>query len=266
MMTAPSKQTMVEFREWLVGWTLRTIADAFNAQGFVPANLDDSALPGGQRRNLVECFYANIDLKNPDHVRRLIAVYEEILFVAPAEFEQGKQKLIRRLERDGFEFKDGRIRGLRQAIEVIPKVGLDTEHLDVYLERIKNSVESDPELAIGSAKDLLEGTLKSILSGLKQTGYERDEIPVLLKKAQLGLELAPDQVDGSRKGVETIKRTLSNLGSIVVGVFELRNLYGSGHGQSKRRTVDPRLARLVVGAAGTLCRFLLETYEARNRA
>ena len=143
--SAPSKQTMMEFREWLVGWTLRTIADVFNGQGFVPANLDESKLPGGQRRNLVACFYANIDPNNSNQVRRLLAVYEEILFVVPPEYEAGKQKLIRRLERDGFEFRDGRIEGLRAAaIEAIPHVGLDTAHLNVYLERINNSVESDP--------------------------------------------------------------------------------------------------------------------------
>ena len=55
----------------------------------------------------------------------------------------------------------------------------------------------------------------------------------LLKQVQKVLELAPDEVDGSKKGAEVIKRVLSNLGSIAIGVAELRNLYGSGHGKGQ---------------------------------
>ena len=56
------------------------------------------------------------------------------------------------LERDGFKYHDeGRIAiPAALALDGIPQVGLDTAHLDVYLTRINNSVENDPELAIGS--------------------------------------------------------------------------------------------------------------------
>jgi len=141
---------------------------------------------------------------------------------------------------------------------------LDTAHLDVYLARINGSVQTDPELAIGSAKELVEGTMKSILLGLNEPFDEKgDDVTALLKKVQKRLDLALDGVDAAKRGTDTIKRTLSNLGQLVVGVFELRNLYGSGHGRTRRNAVDPRLARLTVGAAGTLCHFLLETYELR---
>lgn len=269
-MTAPSKKTMIEFREWLVGWTLREITDLFEGHNFTRAFIPDEELPGGQRRGLVECYYRNINVKITDHVRRLMAVYADVLFAIPDDdqFKTGKQQLIRLLERDGFKYHDeGHIEiPAAMALDGIPQVGLDTAHLDVYLTRINNSVESDPELAIGSAKDLVEGTLKSILIGLSEAFDEKhDDVHALLKKVQKRLELGPENVEPEKKGAETIKRTLSNLGQMVVGVFELRNLYGSGHGRTKRRAVDTRLARLTVGAAGTLCRFLLETYEVRAK-
>ena len=269
-MTAPSKKTMTEFREWLVGWTLREITDLFEGHNFTRAFIPDQELPGGQRRGLVECYYKNINVKVPDHVRRLMAVYADVLFAIPdqEQFKTGKHQLIRLLERDGFKYHDeGRIEiPAALALDGIPQVGLDTAHLDVYLTRINSSVENDPELAIGSAKDLVEGTLKSVLTGLAEPFDERqDDVHALLKKVQRRLDLAPDSVDPEKKGAETIKRTLSNLGQMVVGVFELRNLYGSGHGRTKRSAVDTRLARLTVGAAGTLCRFLLETYEVRAK-
>jgi hypothetical protein len=259
---------MNEFREWLVGWTLREISDLFEGHGFTRAYVPAEELPGGERRGLVECYYRNINVKIPDHVRRLMDVYSDVLFPIPDQYKDGKQRLIRYLERDGFKYRDdGRIElPPAVALAAIPQVGLDTAHLDVYLGRINASVENDPELAIGSAKDLVEGTLKSILSGLQEPFDEKsDDVHALLKKVQKRLDLAPDSVDAGKRGAEIIKRTLSNLGQVVVGVFELRNLYGSGHGRTKRTSIDARLAKLAVGTAGTLCRFLLETYEQRTK-
>jgi hypothetical protein len=266
---ALSKRTLTEFREWLVGWTLRTISDLFEAHGFREQYVPPERLPGGQRRSLVECYYAGIDLKNRDHVRRLLTVFEDVLFETPDSLGEGKRKLIRLLERDGLEYKDGKIidPGTKTDLDLasIP-TGLDTSHLSIYLDRINNSIENDPELAVGSAKELVEATLKSILRGSGIPFEEsKDDVPALLKKVQKHLDLAPDDVDGAKKGADTIRRVLSNLGAVAIGVAELRNLYGTGHGRSRKRAVDTRLARLVVGSGGTLCRFLLETYEARKQ-
>jgi hypothetical protein len=263
-----TKRTLIEFREWLVGWTLRTIADLFEGHGFKQGFVPPEELPGGQRRDLVECYYADIDLKDREQVLRLLAVFDDILFEIPDSLQEGKQKLIRLIERDGFEYRDGRIvaPASNDSLDLAIPSTLDTSHLSVYLDRINSSVESDPELAVGTTKELIEATLKSILRGLNQSIDEsKEDIPVLLKRVQKALELAPDDVDAARRGADTIKRVLSNLGAVAIGVAELRNLYGSGHGRSQRRVVDARLARLVVGSGGTLCKFLLETYEDRNK-
>lgn len=225
-------------------------------------------LPRGQRRALVECYYADIDLKDREQVLRLLAVFDDILFEVPDSLAEGKRKLIRLVERDGFECRNGRIMdpGLNDSVDLAIPSALDATHLYVYLDRINGSVESDPELAVGSTKELIEATLKSILRGLNEDFDEsKEDVPVLLKKVQRALDLAPEGVDSTRRGADTIKRVLSNLGAVAIGVAELRNLYGSGHGRSQRRVVDPRLARLVVGMGGALCKFLLETYEDRQK-
>jgi hypothetical protein len=263
-----TKRTLIEFREWLVGWTLRTIADLFEGHGFRQGFVPPDELPGGQRRDLVECYYAGIDLKDREQLLRLLAVFGDILFDVPDSLQEGKGKLIRLLERDGFEYQNGRIvdPASDQSLDLAIPSTLDTSHLSVYLDRINSSIESDPELAVGTTKDLVEATLKSILRGLNEDFDEsKADIPVLLKRVQKLLELAPDEVDAARRGADTIKRILSNLGGVAIGVAELRNLYGSGHGRSQRRVVDARLARLVVGSGGTLCKFLLETYEDRQK-
>lgn len=263
-----SRRTLIEFRELLVGWTLRTITDLFEGHGFTREFVPPDELHGGQRRDLVECYYAGIELTDREQVRRLLLVFDDILFEIPDSFAEGKRKLIRFVERDGFAFRNGRIvdAGLDYSVDLAIPATLDTSHLYIYLDRISGSIESDPELAVGSTKELVEATLKSILRGCNEDFDEsKEDVPVLLKKVQRALELAPDGVDSTRRGADTIKRVLSNLGAVAIGVAELRNLYGSGHGRSQRRVVDSRLARLVVGAGGTLCKFLLETFEDRQK-
>jgi hypothetical protein len=266
-----SRGTRREFQEWLVAWTLRTIDELFENHNVKCLPLPDEQLPNGQRRALVERYYASVDWSNPQDIRRILSAYEDILIVIPAQDEEGKQKLIRYLERDGYKYENGRI--ISQALDValidsIPSTGLDAEHLHVYIDRINSSIATDPALAIGSTKELIEATLKTILNG-SGSSYDdkKDDIPKLLKQVQKLLELAPDEIDSSKKGSEIIKRVLSNLGSVAIGIAELRNLYGSGHGRGEQaKGLTARHAKLVVGAGTTLCSFLLETYEHRNNA
>jgi len=151
-------------------------------------------------------------------------------------------------------------------MDTIPTPGLDTEHLHIYIKRINASIENDPSLAIGSTKELIEATLKTILNGCSlEYDDKQDDIPKLLKKVQRVLTLAPDDVDSSRRGSDIIKKVLNNLGYVAVGIAELRNLYGSGHGKGKKlQGITSRHARLVVASGTALCTFLLETYEHRD--
>lgn len=262
-----SKKTLNEFREHLVGWTLRTIDDLFMNHGFISGTLPPDRLPGGQRRNLVEEYYAAIDLRNPQHVKRLLKVFEDILLEIPAENATYREKLVSHMKRDGFEYVDGRFVSRQldvAALQTIAGSSIDTEHLHVYLERIGDAIEDDPSLAIGSAKELVEATLKTILRARGATFDESEEIPKLLKLTQKELALVPEDIADATKGADSVRRLLSNLGSIVYAAAELRNLYGTGHGRSgAHRGLLPRHARLVVSSAGTLCTFLLETYDAR---
>lgn len=266
-----SKRTRLEFREWLVSWTLRTIEDLFEGHniGHVPLPVEE--LPGGQRCSLVECYYASVDWTNADHVRRVLDAYEDILLEIPDECSQQKEKLIKYLERDGHAYVEGRITsdslGNVLAIE-LPPVMLDTAHLAIHIERINAAVAADPALAIGSTKELVESTLKTILLGMGVSfDDKKDDVPALLKKAQKTLDLVPSEVVEAKRGAEIIRKVLSNLGAIVIGVAELRNLYGTGHGKAgSSRGLTVRHSRLVAGAGAALCGFLLETYEHRCAA
>jgi len=134
--------------------------------------------------------------------------------------------------------------------------------LHQHLRRIRRSIDADPELAIGSTKEMLESVLKTIIEGYGEE-VGKDDLPKLLKRAQILLEIDPRDVGQSAKGAEVVRRTLSNLGQIVIGISEMRNLFGTGHGKVRRPRITPRHARLVVGSGATLAIFLMETYEHR---
>jgi hypothetical protein len=131
----------------------------------------------------------------------------------------------------------------------------DVAELNQHASRIFRGITEDPAQAIGSAKELLETVLKTVIGDHEQKS--RDDIQELLKKAQRHLDLDPRSVSGS----DTLRRTLSNLGQVVCGVAELRTLYGTGHGRSKSHELETAHARLVVNAAITVATFLLEIWQ-----
>lgn len=84
-----------------------------------------------------------------------------------------------------------------------------------------------------------------------------------MKRVQKKLKLDPAAA-GGQTGAETIRRTLSNLGQVVVGVAEVRNLFGTGHGRSRAAELERAQAKLVVNAAVTLATFLTDIFRASN--
>ncbi len=139
---------------------------------------------------------------------------------------------------------------------------LDANHLAEQIRRMEDSVRSDPSLAIGTAKELIETCCKTILSERGQEISGTPDIPTLTKATLKELNLVPEGVPNAARGADVIKRLLSNLSTIGHGLAELRGLYGTGHGQHGSTSgLTTRHAKLAVGAASTLAVFLFETHE-----
>lgn len=272
-----SKKTRSEFQEFFVTKTLREISVYFDNHD-VPfiESLEANAF-GGQRRTLVENYYAAVDWNDPRFIKKILNVYEDVLndlneIKDPWNKEINQpwlEKLTKFLIRDGYSFENRKISKIGQIANFDDLQNatdlIDKSHFQEYIERIKKSIGEDPSLAIGSTKELVEATLKTILNKLKIPFDKDDDIPKLLKSVQKALELVPDEVDDSKKGAEIIKILLSNLGQVVIKLTELRNLYGTGHGKEyAKKGLNERHARLAVGAGITLSTFLLETFEYRR--
>jgi len=274
-----SKKTRNEFREYLVSWTLREIEKEFDSAD-VAVDADFRPAVTGQRRSLVEKYYHSVDWTSWPDVQKILAVYESVLVKLEQQqsgfsplitiqwAEKDYKNLKRWLEKDGFIYTNGKLMAagkdpsLRLVVDTA--TGLDAPGLHRQIERLKGSVDDDPDLAIGTAKELIETTCKTILEERGIPFEESVDISKLVKETRKVLGLVPDNIPEAAKGAETIRRLLSNLGNLVQGLAELRNLYGTGHGKAeKSKGLLPRHARLAVGAASTLVTFLFDTHKGR---
>ena len=255
-----SRRTRREFQEHLVGFVLRQIDGYFQDEGFAPGEDDPNVV--GQRRGLVASYYNGIDWHSPRQVRRVLNVYQHILLDTEPQY---RQKLIDYLRLDGYTVDDGcRISGdLSAAATDLPVGALsDPSAIREHMARINDSMDRDPAAAISGAKALIESTTKLVLEELQCEYDAKADVPELVKRAQKALMLHPSQIAPTAKGAESIKRILSNLSQLAIGVAELRNEYGPDHGRSTATVgLGHRQVHLAVGSASVYCRLLLETLE-----
>ncbi|MBF0420387.1 MAG: hypothetical protein HQL78_09510 [Magnetococcales bacterium] len=86
---------------------------------------------------------------------------------------------------------------------------MDSSYLTQQITRMETSVERDPELAIGTAKELVETVCKTIL---EERGEDpaKDDLQKLVRRTAKALALLPDDINEASKGVETIRRILNS--------------------------------------------------------
>jgi len=278
-----SKKTRNEFREFLVGWTLGQIKMELDAAD-IPRDLDYVPFESGERRSLVEQYYHSLDFTAPADVCKLLKAYENILNTAVDRAsmaglrEDYFRDTLRRVEqlanwlrKDGYIYSNGTITPMAGAplladVRTIA-TKFDATQMHEQIARLERAVHSDPPLAIGTAKELVETCCKTILSERGKTPSANLDLPKLVKAVVEELNLVPAGVPEQAKGAKTIRVLLSNLATIAQGLAEMRGLYGTGHGKEGRsRGLGPRHARLAVGAAATLVVFLFETHKERPGA
>ena len=138
----------------------------------------------------------------------------------------------------------------------------DASVLQAQIARMYRAVDADPALAIGTAKELVETCCKTILNDRGASLPGQPDMSTLTKAVMKELKLVPEAIPEGSRGASTIKRLLSNLATVGNGLAELRGLYGTGHGPDARVSgLQPRHARLAVGAAAALATFLFETHQ-----
>ena len=131
--------------------------------------------------------------------------------------------------------------------------------LRMTIERMQRTIESDPSLAIGSAKELIESCCRTVL---KERGVDlRHYVHMheLVDQALRAVPLVPRDIERMWKGEESVHRIADSLASLAHGLTDLRNGYGTGHGRdAQAKPLTARHARLAVSAAAAMVTFMLE--------
>ncbi|MEV5567697.1 abortive infection family protein [Streptomyces sp. NPDC052196] len=231
---------------------------------------------GGVRKQLFDSYAASVDWTDEDHVVRALRVFESMLRRLDRESRKSGgdglpgdtvAELREAFARDGCRLDEelrlhtARVARLTVHVEALTEAsGIQAE-----LERVRRFGAEYPDDAIGAAKQLIEATAKLVLLKRSLPVDERQDLPALIKQAQQALHLHPAALPAARDGAspdnaDSIKRILGALTSAAVGVAELRNRYGTGHGRLAAPTgLGPRHARFAVGTASTWCELMLDT-------
>jgi hypothetical protein len=147
-----SKATRNEFREVFVGFVLREIDMIFEAAG-IEARTDFQPLVSGQRRGLVEQYYASLDFSSPADARKLVVAFEELIeqlhqvqgrVTNPEVTQRTIDTLLRRMARDGFRYENGRFVShvfQLHAVEAPSLIGLTEASITEQIEKARAKIE-----------------------------------------------------------------------------------------------------------------------------
>lgn len=136
------------------------------------------------------------------------------------------------------------------------------EYVSQQITRMETAIPSDPDLAIGTAKEFIETVCRTIL---KERGIplpNDDDLPALVRLTVKSLPIVPDGLQADADTEKMIVTLVNNLASVGRSLAELRNQFGTGHGKvASHSGLKGPHARLAIGASTTVAVFLYETHR-----
>lgn len=238
-----------------------------------PNDWEDNWIFGDGRFNLLYC-------DDSIFLNFLCEMIHPLVRIDSSEVNRLLQIFNNNLGNDGFEIVEkskisgkpifvGRIKisGTEEITKkgIVIKQILNAEYVTQQISLMEASIENAPHVSIGISKELIETCCKSIFDERNETFDKNWDLPRLMKETTKLLKLTPYDIPNETKAATSIKQILGSLSSVVQGISEIRNEYGSGHGKDgKFKGLQPRHAKLAVGAASTLAIYLLETHQMKK--
>ena len=194
---------------------------------------------------------------NSEEINRLTEIYNRNLNADGFEIVQTD-------EISGKPVFSGRPKAIGHGNLVAKKVEikkyLNSAYVNSKINTMTDAIHKDTDLAIGTAKELLETTCKSILKQKGETINPDWTLPQLLKATTNCLDFSPKEANDPEKAEKAIKQILGGVSSIVHGVSELRNGYGTGHGKDADfKGLEIKYAQLLVGVVSEIAILYLAT-------
>ena len=136
---------------------------------------------------------------------------------------------------------------------------LNSKYVQQQIVRIETNIEKNPDLSIGTSKELVEGILKSFLSEQGIKFSNSDNITTL---SQLVFKKIHEISDDKGKIMEITKRINRASTTIIQSISEFRNLYGTGHGREVQNyKIDKIYAALIANLSTTIVFFIIQSHE-----
>ena len=136
---------------------------------------------------------------------------------------------------------------------------LNSKYVQQQIVRIETNIEKNPDLSIGTSKELVEAILKSFLSQQEIKFSNSDNIT---KLSQLVFNKIHEISDDKGKIMEITKRINRASTTIIQSISEFRNLYGTGHGREVQNyKIDKIYAALIANLSTTIVFFIIQSYE-----
>ena len=159
---------------------------------------------------------------------------------------------------------DPLIAALSHAVEEL-QTSMTSIDLSEYSGRIQAALPSDPSLAVGATKDMLEATMRTILHRAGEKDLEKLDFPGLTTRCMNMLGLLPN-MPPSTKEESYVRKIASTARTMIETANELRNLAGTGHGKvaGAQPNVSIIDAQLVAAQGFILCAWLLRHSKAQS--
>ena len=142
---------------------------------------------------------------------------------------------------------------------------LNANWMHKEIARLEDAIISDPDLAIGTAKELIETCCKTILKEITGSEPKNENFQKLVKETVKALNLIPEGIPSKARGSDAIKNILKSLTVITHNMNEIRALYGTGHGRvGSHKGLETRHARLAAGTAITFIDFITDSYKKKT--
>lgn len=217
---------------------------------------------GGSKGVSLEAFFNKADDHNAGKLlSNLIQQRRDNALFVDADIPDNEQRLLNECQKlaDRLFASDT----VSTQIDLVRQSTFNSTYVDQQVAQMYASIDSNPTDAIGKAKELLESCAKTILKERGVTYSSRADFSELIKFTLKELHLDRDSVPDDKKASATIKNTLSCLSTIISGMNNLRNSYGTGHGKENDYAgLSSRHARLSVGLSSTATTFLWDTHRA----
>ncbi len=252
-------RTIAELWAGGAGPTHPEIQDVFDLFGLQPE--------AGSKRERVSNAVKSAD---PKDVAPLVGELIDLLRSGPT-FLLGNEYAASQLEIDrlqealvpyglklGSDYRLEHSGGLVADATTLPDVPALREHIG----RMQRALgDGDTAQLIGSSKELLETTTKLVLARVGEP--EPSKFPALVTRALEVLMLHPKSNPAPREDLtEPVRKILGGVLQVALGVNELRNDRGTGHGRASAAVaLGDRHARLAAGAAVVVATLMLDTLE-----